>query len=126
MKRQVRLIAKSPFISFLHLFIVFTLRSWQRRKPTLEPTIDEWQGVDNLDLCLSSSQRWVARNGNTAVRYTCVSTPDIPLVSGAGVRRLNIIVCTTVLHSKKDTKCPHGGAIEELGAQCLLGWFWHP
>lgn len=39
-------------------------RPWQRRKPTLEPTIDEWQGVDNLDLCLSSSQRWVRRNGS--------------------------------------------------------------
>ncbi|CAN0253912.1 unnamed protein product [Pylaiella littoralis] len=28
-----------------------------RRKPTMEPTFNEWQDVDNLDLCLSSSQR---------------------------------------------------------------------
>ncbi|CBJ26768.1 expressed unknown protein [Ectocarpus siliculosus] len=28
-----------------------------RRKPTLEPTIDEWQDVDKTGLCFSSSQR---------------------------------------------------------------------
>ncbi|CAN0285993.1 unnamed protein product, partial [Ectocarpus sp. 4 AP-2014] len=28
-----------------------------RRKPTLEPTIDEWQDMDKTGLCFSSSQR---------------------------------------------------------------------
>ncbi|CAM9224105.1 unnamed protein product, partial [Ectocarpus sp. 12 AP-2014] len=34
-----------------------TRRKPARRKPTLEPTIDEWQDVDKTGLCFSSSQR---------------------------------------------------------------------
>lgn len=31
----------------------------------MEPTFNEWQDVDNPDLCLSSSQRWATKTGKS-------------------------------------------------------------